>query len=139
MRTPVETIDKEQRRVAETVLGLQFLIDDEAAIRSITTAVLEAHGARVLAATNGEEALALVRSQGDDISLILLDMTMPGLSGEETLCRLRELNARVPVVIMSGYSESETMKRSANLGVSGFIQKPFEIEPLLAAIRPHLL
>ena len=119
--------------------GTVLMVDDEAAIRSITTAVLEAHGARVLAATNGEEALALVRSQGDDISLILLDMTMPGLSGEETLCRLRELNARVPVVIMSGYSESETMKRSANLGVSGFIQKPFEIEPLLAAIRPHLL
>ena len=65
-------------------------------------------------------------------------MTMPGLTGEETLRRLRLLNARQPVIMMSGYSEPDMLNSSANLGIAGFIQKPFELEVFLAKIRPFL-
>jgi DNA-binding response OmpR family regulator len=100
--------------------------------------VLTSAGATVLLAASGEEALALLRTHGDRITLILLDMTMPGLSGEETLRRARLLNIRAPVLLMSGYSEVETMKRSAELGVAGFMPKPFEIGALLDRVKPFL-
>jgi PAS domain S-box-containing protein len=118
--------------------GLVLVVDDEESVRSIVAAVLEAHGATVLQASGGEEALALLRVQGDRIALVLLDMTMPGISGEETLRRCRMINVRAPIILMSGYSEAETMKRSTDLGVAGFVQKPFEIETLLARLKPHL-
>ncbi len=118
--------------------GTVLVVDDEEAVRSIAAAVLEIHGATSQTAASGEEALALLRTPGANISLVLLDLTMPGINGEETLRRMRMLGARQPVILMSGYSETETMQRSTNLGVAGFIQKPFEVETLLAKARPFL-
>ncbi len=118
--------------------GVVLVVDDEETVRGVVADVLETFGATVLPAAGGEEALTLLRAQGDRVALVLLDLTMPGLSGEETLRRFRLLNARPPVVIMSGYSETETMKRSSDLGVAGFIQKPFEIATLLDRVKPHL-
>jgi two-component system cell cycle sensor histidine kinase/response regulator CckA len=118
--------------------GTVLLVDDEEAVRSIAATVLEIHGAGALTAASGDEALALLRTHGEKISLVLLDLTMPGINGEETLRRMRMLGARQPVILMSGYSEIETMQHSANLGVAGFIQKPFEVETLLAKTKPFL-
>jgi PAS domain S-box-containing protein len=118
--------------------GQVLVVDDEDSVRSIIGLVLTSAGATVLLAASGEEALALLRTHGDRITLILLDMTMPGLSGEETLRRARLLNIRAPVLLMSGYSEVETMKRSAELGVAGFMPKPFEIGALLDRVKPFL-
>jgi two-component system cell cycle sensor histidine kinase/response regulator CckA len=118
--------------------GTVLVVDDEEAVRSIAATVLEIHGAGTFIAASGDEALALLRTHGEKISLVLLDLTMPGINGEETLRRMRMLNARQPVILMSGYSEAETMQRSANLGVAGFIQKPFEVETLLAKTKPFL-
>jgi signal transduction histidine kinase/CheY-like chemotaxis protein len=124
---------------ARSVLrGTALVVDDEEAVRTIAGTVLGMHGAEVLLAASGEEAIELLRREGDRVAVVLLDMTMPGINGEETLRRMRLLNARQPVILMSGYSESETMQRSANLGVVRFIQKPFEIETLLAAAKPFL-
>ena len=105
---------------------------------SIAATVLDMHGATSLTAASGEEALEFLRTHGEKIALVLLDLTMPGISGEETLRRMRMLGARQPVILMSGYSETETMRRSTNLGVAGFIQKPFEVATLLARTRPFL-
>jgi two-component system cell cycle sensor histidine kinase/response regulator CckA len=118
--------------------GSVLVVDDEETVRGVVSDVLETFGATVLPAAGGEEALALLRAHGDRIALVLLDLTMPGISGEETLRRFRAMNARPPVIIMSGYGETETMKRSTDLGVAGFIQKPFEIATLLARVTPHL-
>ncbi len=118
--------------------GTVLIVDDEEAVRNVAATVLELHGAGAIPAANGNEALDFLRTHGGKISLVLLDMTMPGISGEETLRRMRMLNARQPVILMSGYSETETMQRSANLGVAGFIQKPFEIDTLLAKAKPFL-
>jgi PAS domain S-box-containing protein len=118
--------------------GTALVVDDEEAVRSIATTVLEIHGATIFPAASGEAALELLRANQEKISLVLLDMTMPGLSGEDTLRRMRMLGARQPVILMSGYSESEAMQRSANLGVAGFMQKPFEVDTLLAKVKPFL-
>jgi CheY-like chemotaxis protein len=118
--------------------GTALVVDDEEAVRSIAATVLEIHGATIFPAASGEAALELLRANQEKISLVLLDMTMPGLSGEDTLRRMRLLGARQPVILMSGYSESEAMQRSANLGVAGFMQKPFEVDTLLAKVKPFL-
>ena len=72
------------------------------------------------------------------IDLILLDLTMPGLSGEETLRRMRMQDRRQKVILMSGYSENDATRRCAQLGAVAFVHKPFELEQLLAVIRPHV-
>ncbi|MBL9216628.1 MAG: CHASE domain-containing protein [Opitutaceae bacterium] len=118
--------------------GTVLVVDDEETIRLIAAEALDLHGATVLAAAGGEEALRLCRQHGRDIALVLLDMTMPGMSGEDTLRQLRQGGARPAVILMSGYSESEAMRRSADLGVAGFLQKPFEMEALIAKVRPFL-
>ncbi len=118
--------------------GTALVVDDEEAVRSVAATVLELHGATVLVAASGEEALDLLRTHDAAISVVLLDMTMPGIGGEETLRRMRMRNARQPVIVMSGYSETETMQRCADLGVVRFIQKPFEIETLLGAAKGFL-
>jgi len=73
-----------------------------------------------------------------EINLILLDLTMPGLTGEETLRRLHKINPAVRVIIMSGYSEGETMQRCASVGVAGYLPKPFEIAELVDRLKLHL-
>lgn len=70
--------------------------------------------------------------------MILLDLAMPGLSGEETLRRLRMLNHPHRVLVMSGYSEQETKQRCADLGTVGFIAKPFDLEELLGQVKSLL-
>jgi len=123
---------------AVVLRGTVLIVDDEEAVRRIAAIVLEMHGADSLTAASGDAALDLLRTAGEKISLVLLDMTMPGINGEETLRRMRMLNARQPVILMSGYSETEIMRRSADLGVAGFIQKPFEVETLLTKVKPFL-
>ncbi|MDI1249314.1 MAG: CHASE domain-containing protein [Lacunisphaera sp.] len=118
--------------------GQVLVVDDEDSVRSIIGLVLKSAGATVLTAASGEEALNLLRTPGDRVALILLDMTMPGISGEETLRRVRLLGIQAPVLLMSGYSEVETMKRSTDLGVAGFMPKPFEIGTLLERVKPFL-
>lgn len=118
--------------------GTALVVDDEDAVRSIAATVLEFHGAKVLAAASGEAALQLLRDPAHRVAVVLLDMTMPGLSGEETLRQLRETHPKLPVIFMSGYSEGQAGRRGANLGAAGFIQKPFEIATLLSTVRPHL-
>jgi two-component system cell cycle sensor histidine kinase/response regulator CckA len=124
--------------VRNVLRGTALIVDDEEAVRSVAATVLELHGAGVLVASSGEEALDLLQTHGDKIAIVLLDMTMPGIGGEETLRRMRTRNDRQPVILMSGYSETETMQRCADLGVVRFIQKPFEIDTLLAAAKTFL-
>ncbi len=66
---------------------------------------------------------------------MLLDLTMPGLSGEQTLRAMRDRNARQRVIVMSGYSEQDTMARCAQMGVTDFIAKPFEVDTLLRKLN----
>jgi PAS domain S-box-containing protein len=118
--------------------GRVLLVDDEHTVRQVAATVLTRHGVRVLQAADGNEALQLCRERTHAFDLILLDLTMPGLSGEETLRQLRVFDQRQKVVVMSGYSEVETMRRCASLGVAGFLAKPFEIDTLLSRVRQHL-
>jgi DNA-binding response OmpR family regulator len=76
--------------------------------------------------------------RADEVDLVLLDMTMPRMGGEEAFRELRKLRPRVPVILSSGYNEQDATARFAGKGLAGFIQKPYRPSELLARIREAL-
>ena len=112
-----------------------LLIDDEDIVRDMLTEVLRHEGFDVLAAGDGEGGVALLRKWGAEIDVVLLDLSMPGLGGEETFARLCAVRPEVPVILSSGYDRAEATRRFEGRAPSGFIQKPYRPEDLLAEIR----
>jgi len=91
----------------------------------------------VILAENGKEAVDVYRAERERIDLVLLDLTMPEISGKEALKMLRAIDDRVRVILMSGYS-SDAVSKSATEAVLGFVQKPFPPKELAAAVRAAL-
>jgi CheY-like chemotaxis protein len=118
--------------------GLVLVIDDEEMVRDAMAEILTAAGLQVLQAADGPTGIRLFRQHESELTLILLDLSMPGMSGEEVFYELRRHNTRIPVLLVSGYSEHEVMDRFVNKGLTGFIQKPFTTDSLLQQIQPHL-
>jgi CheY-like chemotaxis protein len=83
-----------------------------------------------MTAENGKVGLEVFQAQQENIDLILLDLLMPVMGGEETLKRIRELGAAVPIVLMSGFEEEEAVRRAGE-GVFAFVHKPFTFQTLL--------
>jgi PAS domain S-box-containing protein len=105
--------------------GTILVIDDEEAVRQTAKAALESYGYTVAAAENGKEGIEMFRILKSEISAILLDMTMPVMSGEEALLHLKTIRPDVAVVLSSGYDEAEATRRFTGKGLAGFIQKPY--------------
>lgn len=110
---------------ASSGTGTVLVVDDEALVRETARRSLERRGYKVLLAESGLEAIDIFKRHTGDISLVVLDLSMPGMSGEETLPELRKIRPGVKVMVSSGYSESETMKLFRGQRVAGFIQKPY--------------
>jgi two-component system cell cycle sensor histidine kinase/response regulator CckA len=111
-----------------------LLIDDEEVVREMVGEVLEHEGVSVLSAEDGATGLRLFRDEHERIDAVLLDLSMPGLSGEETFRRLRAIDAGVPVILSSGYDRDEARDRFGAGSPAGFIQKPYRPEQLMAEI-----
>ncbi len=119
--------------------GTVLVVDDEEIVRRTSTASLERAGFRVVQAESGERAIrTLMDRETPPIDLIVLDMSMPGINGKDTMERIRRLGIQVPVLICSGYSEAEVCREFAGLDVAGFIQKPFTARELTARVRSML-
>jgi PAS domain S-box-containing protein len=117
----------------ETVL----LVDDEAVLRQIGKTMLERYGYRVLTAADGLEALEVYAREKGRIDLVMLDLTMPRLSGRDTFFKLRELDPDVRVLFASGYS-SEQIDDLLRGGSFGFVRKPYRPPELAKLIREAL-
>lgn len=111
--------------------GTVLVVDDEDLVLQTAKLALERRGYAVLLATSGRAAIDLLRTEPDRISLVLLDFTMPGMNGLDTLKELRKIAPGLKILVSSGYPEAETMKLFAGLQVSGFVQKPYT--PLMLA------
>jgi PAS domain S-box-containing protein len=118
--------------------GTILVVDDEEIVRRTATSALEHAGYSVLQAGNGREAIALFEQQHGGIDLVVLDMTMPVMSGEETLLVLRMRYPDVKVVLSSGYDEVEAIQRFADKGLAGFLQKPYTARTLLERVKKLL-
>jgi two-component system cell cycle sensor histidine kinase/response regulator CckA len=92
----------------------------------------------VILAANGPEAVDTFNEKASEISIILLDLTMPLMSGEETLRRLQRIRRDVKVVLTSGYNEADAIQRFAGNGLAGFIQKPYTATQLAEKIKTVL-
>jgi len=115
--------------------GTILVIDDEPVVRSMVKRALEHYGYNVLLAEDGERGLEVFRQAADHIQCVVLDMTMPVMSGEETLSRLRVLCSDIPVILSSGFNEAEAMRRFEGKGLAGFIQKPYTTPTLAEKIK----
>ncbi|MDD4857917.1 MAG: response regulator, partial [Candidatus Krumholzibacteria bacterium] len=118
----------------ETVL----FVDDEEMVRSVSKRMLEHLGFRVLLAADGVEAIRVFRDNREAIACVILDLTMPHMDGIETLAALRRISDDVSVILSSGYSKHEILKKYARKGFAGFIEKPYELSTLGEKIRSVL-
>ena len=117
------------------VSGLALVVDDELAVRTVVQRMLERIGFDVVSAADGGQAMERVTSHGDALRLVLLDVTMPGISTRETVLDIHAANPSVPIVLMSGYDENAATRELAEHGVAGFLKKPFRIDAAILAIR----
>lgn len=115
----------------ETIL----IVDDEMLIRELGEQILRKFGYKVLAAPDGESAIEIYREKGKDISLIILDLIMPGMGGTRCLQELLAVNPDINIVIASGYAPEAEAKKAMNSGAKGFINKPYDVRQMLSEIR----
>jgi PAS domain S-box-containing protein len=115
--------------------GTILLADDEETIRAVGRRMLELLGFNVITAFDGHNAVELYREHRDNISAVILDLTMPRLDGEETYRALRQEGIKVPVILSSGYNEQEVTERFLGKGTAGFIQKPYHVEEMKTVLR----
>lgn len=112
-----------------------LIIDDDAFIREAIADILAAEGIGCLATEDGAAGVALYGARRAEIGMVLLDLSMPGLSGEETCRRIKALDPDAPIVISSGYSNADLAERFAPLGTVDFLQKPYRWADLVARVR----
>ncbi|MCP4849257.1 MAG: response regulator [Verrucomicrobiaceae bacterium] len=116
-----------------------LLVDDEVGVRRVAEGVLKHHGYEILSAEDGMDALDVYEENKDAISLVLLDLTMPRLSGKETLVELRKRYGDVPVVVCSGYLvDLQGFEEETGFRPEAAIQKPYNIKDLASKIREVL-
>jgi len=118
--------------------GTIMVVDDEEHIREVACLMLEDAGFDTIAASNGEEAVALYRQHPEKVDAVLLDMTMPKMDGKVCFSELLNINPEVKVILSSGYSAQEIDKQFADHPPAGFIQKPYTPESLQQHVKQIL-
>jgi CheY-like chemotaxis protein len=117
---------------------LVMVVDDEDFVTLLATKVLSNSGYRVVTAKDGFQALDIYRKLKDQISLVILDFTMPVMDGSDVFAELQQINPRVPVVLSSGFAEQERLGIMLARGLRGFIPKPYSNQKLIDQVRQTL-
>lgn len=116
-----------------------LVVDDEPAVRAVVTAILQRYGYSVVQAAHGEEALHVLAQSPEKPDVVVLDLTMPKLSGPETLRRIRQLYPALPVIVSSGYPiDLESFSRETGVRPDGIVQKPYEVQVFAKTLRDVL-
>ncbi len=105
--------------------GLVLVADDEQDVRMVVRAMLESLGYEVLEAADGADAVELFRARHADIALVLLDLMMPRMTGDQAFAEMRRIDPAVKALLASGYDESGRVGEIVSGGFGGFLQKPF--------------
>ncbi len=125
-----DTHEKQEPAEISRGAGTILLVEDEELIAAVSREILEELGYKVFVANNGSEAIAIYSERGNEIDLLILDMIMPGIGVEETFDTLKTMNPDVRVILSSGYSINNRVRKLMERGCNGFIQKPYNIETL---------
>ncbi|HEY0306144.1 MAG TPA: PAS domain S-box protein [Longimicrobiales bacterium] len=124
----------EQARAHEAVL----IVEDDDSVRALARRVLEARGYRVWTSSNAEGALAVMEEYGDALSLIISDVVMPEMSGQQLAERIRDSWPHVGIVFMSGYTDEDVRRHGLVSETDHFIEKPFTPEDFAHKVREVL-
>jgi signal transduction histidine kinase/CheY-like chemotaxis protein len=115
-----------------------LVVDDEALMRNVAKDILESEGASLFLAANGEEALDFLQTNHSIVNLVVMDVIMPKMDGIKTTRELKKLNPELPVILSSGYAESNSVIQLRQELKVGFIQKPYKAEALVAMAESTL-
>jgi two-component system cell cycle sensor histidine kinase/response regulator CckA len=121
----------QRKKKSQTVL----LVDDEKIVAQVGAAMLERMGYEVLVAHDAEAALGAFLENREKVGMVLLDMIMPGMCGEEAFQKFKEIDPQIKILLCSGYSIHGEASRIMEQGCDGFIQKPFSIKELSSKVR----
>jgi CheY-like chemotaxis protein len=111
--------------------GIILIVDDEQIARSVATKVLERCGFAVLSAQDGHEGVEIFSKRYSEIKAVLLDLSMPDLSGQEVLKQMHQIQSNVRVILSSGYNEQSAVARFSGMKLAGFLQKPYRPAALI--------
>ena len=114
--------------------GAVLIVDDDESVRALARWVVERAGYSAVTARDGDEALDRFRADPGAYGLVLLDLTMPRMSGEEVMVGLRAIRPNVQIVVITGYGE-EVVRETDRAGITGFLQKPFSPDALRAMLK----
>lgn len=129
--TPAQVADEPQATNGRWAgHGTALVVDDDGMVRAVLGGMLETLGFQVESAVDGVQALGMLDRLGDSLVLVLLDLTMPQMSGAETLAAMRARLPSLPILLTSGYGERDALAEADD-----FLQKPFTFEMLRAKVR----
>ncbi len=111
--------------------SLILLIDDEESILKTTSVILDKIGYRVLTALKGADALDIYKIKYNEIDLVMLDMIMPDMPGEEILKEMKKIRPDTKVLITSGITQDDRIEDLKKAGIAGILQKPYTINDLI--------
>ncbi|MFZ0545048.1 MAG: response regulator [Candidatus Promineifilaceae bacterium] len=118
--------------------GAILIVDDNISIREVLTDILDSIAATIFTAANGQEGLEILQQHRQIIGLVLLDMNMPVLNGEQTYEKLQEITPDVKVIVLTSLSKAEVQYRFGYLETPTYLQKPFEVDTLLNVVQAEL-
>jgi len=128
----------EQTAIPAAAGGMVLVVDDEHDVRAVSRKVLERAGFKVMEAINGYEGLDKLREHAHEIRAVVLDMTMPGMNGDEVMRRMYEFNPNLSIILSSGYSEEDLATRYSELRITHFLQKPYSASTLVDKLATAL-
>jgi CheY-like chemotaxis protein len=137
----VSVEDEIEKREEPIIMGrgeTLLVVEDEAMLRDLAKDMLKRGGYQVLEANSGEEGLRLYLEKGSEISLVILDMIMPGMGGKQCLTEILKIDPQAKVVIASGYAMSDTEMDNILSLSKGFIKKPYYFRNMLKVVHEAL-
>jgi len=115
--------------------GMVLIVDDEPEVRSVVARALEVSGFTTRLACDGMEGVEYFREQSHNLRLVMLDLTMPRMDGEQAFHEMYRINPAVPVILMSGYSQKLSLDRFSKARPAAFLSKPFDYKALQTCLR----
>jgi len=120
--------------VAKAPERVVLVVDDEPAVRELINVVLASHGFRVCVARDGTEALRIFKELGRALSMVVIDLQLPGMSGLEVVRAIRDQDQGLPVVVASGRLDDRLLVELKQVEVTAFLSKPFTVAQLLQTV-----
>ena len=136
----IDTVIEQSRavipsRALPVLKGTALVVDDEEAVRMVVADMLEAFGFKVITAANGTEGVTLFKTHHLEIDVVILDVTMPDINGDQACREMKRIRKDARVIMMSGYSERDAARQFDDLGLAGFLQKPYSPDTLLKKVQ----